>query len=167
MNSQQLEKFSKMQLPLWDKLPSLGLHLDQVIGLANGYLETLEVDPLTSTMMHNYLKQSVIMRPDDKLYGRMQLAAVIVIGCLKSVLSLDEIRRGFEVELKKNSPKKAYDNFVQAFNNEITYISQKKPRNLWIDLMEENETVSLQHSAIISMLTKKMAQDALTNLEEK
>lgn len=167
MDSKQLEDFTKMKLPEWDELPALGLHLDQVIDLANACLRPLEVDVLTPTMMHNYLKQSVIMRPDEKLYSRMQLAAVIVIGCLKSVLSLDEIRRGFEVELKKTSSKKAYNNFVQAFNDEVVRISNGDPRNLWTDLMAEDKVVSLQHSAIISMLTKKFAKDLLTDLEEK
>jgi hypothetical protein len=167
MDSKQLDDFTKMSLPKWEELPGIDLHLDQVIDLANNYLRPLEVDLLTPTMMHNYLKQSVIIRPKGKLYGQMQLAAVIVIGCLKSVLSLDEIKRGFEVELQKTSSRKAYNNFVQAFNDEVARISSNATRNLWVDLMEEPTAVSLQHSAIISMLTKKLSKDLLADLEEK
>ncbi|WP_229564691.1 DUF1836 domain-containing protein [Pediococcus pentosaceus] len=119
MDSKQLENFAKMSLPKWDELPNSELHLDQVIDLANNYLRPLEVDLLTPTMMHNYLKQAVIIRPQGKLYGRMQLAAVIIIGCLKSILSLDEIKRGFEAELKLTSSRRAYNNFVNAFNEEV------------------------------------------------
>jgi hypothetical protein len=167
MDSKQLDDFAKMSLPEWDDLPNFELHLDQVIDLANNYLRPLEVDLLTPTMMHNYLKQTVIIRPKRKLYGRMQLAAVIVIGCLKSVLSLDEIKRGFEVELKATSSRKAYNNFVGAFNDEVYRISQHGPRNLWGELLAEPAAVSLQHSAIVSMLAKKMSKDLLANLEKK
>ncbi len=97
----------------------------------------------------------------------MQLAAVIIIGCLKSILSLDEIKRGFEAELKLTSSRRAYNNFVNAFNEEVQRISQHGPRNLWNELLAETAVVSLQHSAIISMLTKKMAKDLLSDLEEK
>jgi hypothetical protein len=167
MDSKQLENFAKMSLPKWDELPNIELHLDQVIDLANNYLRPLEVDLLTPTMMHNYLKQAVIIRPQGKLYGRMQLAAVIIIGCLKSILSLYEIKRGFEAELKLTSSRRAYNNFVNAFNEEVQRISQHGPRNLWNELLAETAVVSLQHSAIISMLTKKMAKDLLSDLEEK
>ena len=83
-------------MPAWTEIPDLGLYMDQVITFTQRSYAPLYGDDaaklLTSSMVNNYVKAGLIARPVGKKYGREQLAAILMIVQLKSVLSMDMIR---------------------------------------------------------------------------
>lgn len=80
----------------WERIPDLGLYMDQVItfitrmcsplygGATEGYL--------SSSMINNYVKSKLIPRPEGKKYNREQIALLTMIVALKQVASMEDIR---------------------------------------------------------------------------
>ena len=80
----------------WERIPDLGLYMDQVItfitrmcaplngGATDGYL--------TPSMINNYVKSKLIPRPEGKKYNREQIALLTMIVALKQVASMEDIR---------------------------------------------------------------------------
>ena len=56
-------KLSKIQLDAWDELPEMDLYVDQVVSFINDHLAGINVDPLTKSMVNNYVKKGAIMAP--------------------------------------------------------------------------------------------------------
>ena len=85
----------------WEAIPDLGLYMDQVVtyvatALAPLYGEEPK-DLLTSSMVNNYVKQSLLPRPQGKKYYREHLAMLLMITSLKRTMAMDEIKRLFDV----------------------------------------------------------------------
>jgi len=83
----------------WDKLPDLGLYMDQVITFLERHLACLHPcrgpkdRVLTPAMINNYVKQRVIPRPNGKKYDREHMAALLMVCALKQVLPIDAVTR--------------------------------------------------------------------------
>lgn len=81
----------------WERLPDLGLYMDQVITFLERQLACLHPDcgreerVLTPAMINNYVKQCVIPRPNGKKYDREHLAALLMVCALKQVLPIDAV----------------------------------------------------------------------------
>uniref|UniRef100_UPI003A952E65 DUF1836 domain-containing protein n=1 Tax=Hominenteromicrobium sp. TaxID=3073581 RepID=UPI003A952E65 len=74
----------------WEAIPDLGLYMDQVVtyvatALAPLYGEEPK-DLLTSSMVNNYVKQSLLPRPQGKKYYREHLAMLLMITSLKRTM---------------------------------------------------------------------------------
>ena len=79
----------------WERIPDLGLYMDQVItfitrmcaplygGTTEGYL--------SASMINNYVKSKLIPRPEGKKYSREQIALLTMIVALKQVASMEDI----------------------------------------------------------------------------
>ncbi|MCI5812518.1 MAG: DUF1836 domain-containing protein [Limosilactobacillus coleohominis] len=109
-------KLSKIQLDAWDELPEMDLYVDQVVSFINDHLAGLNVDPLTKSMVNNYVKKSAIMAPIKKKYSAPQIAALFGIVLLKNIYSLDGIKKGIDQLTINNYPKVVYNRFVELFN---------------------------------------------------
>ncbi|KGO32123.1 hypothetical protein Q757_02890, partial [Oenococcus alcoholitolerans] len=103
--------------PEWDQLPNFDIYLDQLLDITNQYIYPITGEKITKTMMHNYTKAEVIMRPDNKKYGRIHLAGAIIVSLLKSVFSLEMIKSGFKLELDHGPSQQVYDFFIKTFND--------------------------------------------------
>ena len=79
----------------WDKLPDIKLYMDQVttfLGEKLSFYECGEYDKLlSSSMINNYVKNGLIEHPEKKKYNKEQIARLIIICILKSVLSIHDI----------------------------------------------------------------------------
>ena len=79
----------------YDKLPDIKLYMDQVITLLGeklSFYECGEYDKLlSSSMINNYVKNGLIDHPEKKKYNKEQIATLIIICILKSVLSIQDI----------------------------------------------------------------------------
>lgn len=84
-----------LHLPRWEELPDFNLYMDQVLSLLNGWLEPLNFEKdkgiLTSGMINNYVKNSIVKAPVKKHYKRYHLAYLLVVACMKRCFSLSEI----------------------------------------------------------------------------
>ena len=108
----------QIRLPMWEELPAFSLHLDQLLDLTNEYLEPIIGDKITKTMLHNYFKAKILVPPVKKKYQRTQLAGAIVVGLLKNIFTLNEVKAGLITLLGNGTPKTGYNNFVIMFNEQ-------------------------------------------------
>ncbi|MBQ1211654.1 MAG: DUF1836 domain-containing protein [Clostridia bacterium] len=100
---------------VWDRLPELKLYMDQVLTLLEKELAVASEDgdnPVTSSMINNYVKDGVLPRPEKKKYGREHLAYLYIICMLKSQLPLPQIARLLEM-LSPEEPSALYDDFIR------------------------------------------------------
>ena len=85
------------RLPEWDRLPDLGLYMEQVTVLMRQYLDYLppelkEEQFITASTINNYVRMKIMPEPRRKRYYRIHLAYLIVILTLKQSLSITMIR---------------------------------------------------------------------------
>ena len=106
-----LELINELQLSDEIKLsdiPDLDLYIGQVeTFLSNklGHLKRSDQDKiLTSTMINNYTKDNLLMRPTKgKQYSKQHVILMILLYYLKQILSLDDIGKVFKNVLKDMS----------------------------------------------------------------
>lgn len=118
----QMEKLLAVQLPRYEELPTIGLYKDQVLELVNGYLGAFYAaeNPMTDTMVNNYVKLKVIPAPVKKRYNRFQLAQLLMTCLLKKVLSIAEIRELLRLYPEEEALQEAYDRFCQELEEVIS-----------------------------------------------
>ena len=107
---------SGMHFPKWEELPSLGLYVDQVAAVINEYLTSLGMEPLTKSMINNYVKKKTIQAPIKKKYAVNQIVDLLLIGFFKNTFTINDIRQGILQITAKDYPKQAYDRFVEVLN---------------------------------------------------
>lgn len=86
-----LASYSQASVEAWDRLPTIGLYMDQVTSYVNGQLSPFSFSGeggLTSSMVNNYVKLSYLDRPENKKYSREQIAALYMLCSLKQVLPI-------------------------------------------------------------------------------
>lgn len=66
-------------------------------------------------MVNNYVKNGNIKEPVNKKYYRDLIAQLLAIIIFKKTLSIDEISKSIEIELKSFVISELYDNFVEIF----------------------------------------------------
>jgi len=85
------------------RLPEIGLYMDQLTTVIDerlrGYKrsEVGKKPVLTKTMINNYTKDGVLPPPERKKYGREQIALLVLIYHLKSVITIQDISAIFDV----------------------------------------------------------------------
>ena len=101
------------KLPRWKDLPDFDIYMDQVIFYINQELSPLffEEKVITSNMVNNYVKNSIVKPPIKKHYKRYHLAFLIVVCILKRCYSLAEISKLIEIQndMEHSDLEKAYD----------------------------------------------------------
>lgn len=107
---------SRMHFPKWEELPSLGLYVDQVAAVINEYLTSLGMEPLTKSMINNYVKKKTIQAPIKKKYAVNQIVDLLLIGFFKNTFTINDIRQGILQVTTKDYPKQAYNRFVEVLN---------------------------------------------------
>lgn len=62
------------RLSRYQEIPTVGLYLEQTTKYISQYLDPLEENCITSSMIANYVKKGLIANPVKKQYGREQIA---------------------------------------------------------------------------------------------
>ncbi|MGN0298971.1 MAG: DUF1836 domain-containing protein [Lachnospiraceae bacterium] len=137
------EEIADFHLPRYQEIPEVGLFLDQIVRLINSYLEPLGKLELTPSMVSNYVKHKLIEPPVKKQYQRDQIAYLIFMAMAKTVLSLEEIRRLFELQKESYTSEVAYNYLCEEFENVLQYTFGNK------DSLEE---VGVTHTQIKTLL---------------
>lgn len=107
---------SRMKFPKWEELPGLGLYVDQVAAVINEYLTSLGMEPLTKSMINNYVKKKTIQAPIKKKYAVNQIVDLLLIGFFKNAFAIKDIRQAISQITANDYPKQAYDRFVEILN---------------------------------------------------
>lgn len=120
-------QLTTVSFPKWKELPTLGLYVDQVVTVVNEQLATLEVEPLTKSMVNNYVKKKVIQAPVKKKYAVNQVVDLLLICFFKVSFPIDSIRKGIAQVTIKTYPQRAYDSFVDLLSAKLA--GQPVPQN--------------------------------------
>ena len=79
----------------WDRLPDIGLYMDQVLTYIERELGTLKGPDgeriATPSMINNYAKAGIIPRTEGKKYSRQHMAILLSAFTLKRVLSVQDM----------------------------------------------------------------------------
>ena len=140
------------RLPRYREIPDVGLYLDQTVKYINRYLEPLGCMEITSSMVSNYVKKGYISNPVRKQYDADQIAYLFFITVAKSVLSMENIARLFEMQKSAYTAEVAYDFFCMELENMLQYTFGLKAQ---LDLVgtpeEQTEAKTMLRSTIIAV----------------
>lgn len=105
---------SSRLLPRWEELPDLELYMDQLLGLTERWLGAFpgtDSKGLTASMVNNYVKLGLVRAPVKKRYSRDQLATLLMVCLLKSVLPIASIRTLLDRALAEQELSAFYNGF--------------------------------------------------------
>ena len=160
--SDKYEQLKDLKLPRWHELPDFDIYMDQVIIYINQRLSALEITesdkPITSTMVNNYVKNSIVKPPIKKHYKRYHLAFLIVVTILKRVYSLSEISKMLEIqrEMEGSDLESAYDTFGEYFESALKEILTLERRSA-SDMQKDNYLILLTN--VIDSVVLKIYTD--------
>lgn len=90
-----LDYLNRQELLSWERLPDIGLYMDQVLTLMDRQLSMYKREGegklLTQPMINNYTKDGLLPRATDKKYAQGHLALLSVLCSLKPVLSMSDV----------------------------------------------------------------------------
>ena len=109
------------RLPRYQEIPDVGLYLEQTIKYINQHISRLDFDPLTGTMVRNYVKQGLITNPVNKQYSSNQIAHLMAIAILKQVTALEHIQQLFSIQKDTYVDQVAYDYFCEELENVLYF----------------------------------------------
>jgi hypothetical protein len=144
-------------LPRYHEIPDVGLYLHQVVGYINEYLEPFTDMAITESMVSNYVKQHLIDSPKKKLYNQEQIACLLSISIIKSVLSLDDVRHLLDIQRKSYPSHIAYDYFCNEFENILQYVFGVK--NTVENIGSDSNDVKILFRNVIITATHKIYLD--------
>ena len=141
------------RLPRYQEIPDMGLYLEQTAKYISEFLGPLEEGCLTPSMISNYVKKGLIDNPVKKQYSRDQIAYLIFIAIVKSVMSLDGLINFIALQKRTYSLQKAYDYFCRQFENTLLFTAEAKDT---LDIVGEDTTDEkrLLFSCIVAVTQK-------------
>ena len=120
---------NEQKLPIWNELPDLDLYMDQVLILINRYNNIFnavgQATTVTPPMINNYVKQKTIPAPNNKKYGRIHLAYLIMVCTLKQALNISTIEKMIPFGLSEKEVEVIYNSFVHNQQKAFSYVSEQ------------------------------------------
>lgn len=105
--------------PRWADFPSVGLYMDQVTELINGYLSKIpafsKTSEITGSMINNYVKSAIMPAPVKKRYSKKHLAYIMVICTLKQTFNIPTIKELLQETFGAEDIEKNYDLYASDF----------------------------------------------------
>ena len=147
MKKELADSIKLFHLPRYAELSDVGLYLEQTTKYINQCLAPLGCVEITSSMISNYVKKGLVANPVKKQYFRGQIAHLICITLLKSVLSLENINDLFLRQKQVYTDETAYDYFCMELENILFF---------QFGLKDEVENIG-----VTSSLEKEMLQSAI------
>ena len=154
------------RLPEYEEITNVGLYLDQVTRYINEYMFPLGDDmAITSSMVSNYVKRGLVSNPVHKQYSRDQIATLIAITMVKSLLSLDHISLLVQINRDYNESLNAYNYFRDELNRAFLQVFGIEKQSE----IDKNETTDLQqliHRLAIAVAHKIYLQISFTAISQ-
>ena len=113
------EAMKTFRLPRYDQLPDMGLYLEQITKYINQCLAPLGCIEVTGSMIRNYVKMGLVNNPTQKQYHADQIAHLICVTLLKTVLPLEHVSRMFAMQRRIYTDETAYDYFCMELENNL------------------------------------------------
>ena len=118
-----------LTLPHYQTLPTIGLYMDQVLGMVEQYTSSFVDQPITKSMVNSYVKKGVIEKPTGKKYSQTQLAEIILIVLYKPIFSLPVISKVLSQARSANEVAQIFDIVVDHFNAQLRKVTEQSPQN--------------------------------------
>ena len=155
----------------WDQLPEIYLYMDQVLTYLNRQLALYDgtANPLTASMINNYVKDGVLERPQKKKYSRDHLALLMIICMLKPILPIQDISSLLGISLETGTKHDLYEKLCHVQENAFSDVCRRVLDAVPAgdaDLLELALELSVEANArrsaaeqILRSLTQKAEQD--------
>lgn len=123
--SETLDELKNMEadfvFPRWADFPSVGLYMDQVTELVNGYLTKVPAfsdgSGITGSMINNYVKSEIMPSPVKKRYSKVHLAYIMIICTLKQTFNIATIKQILAAVFGEADIAAQYDLYAADFEN--------------------------------------------------
>lgn len=183
-----LERHTGQKQTAWDRIPDIGLYMDQVVTFLErqlyAYQRNSDDKIVTPSMINNYTKDRVIPRAESKKYSREHIALLTVICSLKKVLSMPDLAdllKDFTVD-DSETIERFYARFCQVQEQAVARTSEivKKRveeaegengkeilRNLALQLAAEAQTRCIAAEQILNILDRTEKAGKLEKAEKK
>ena len=169
----------------WDKLPDIGLYMDQVQTYIERQLSLFTKKDkdklLTPAMINNYIKDSLIPRAESKKYSQTHVSLLIMIATLKQVLSMQDLKHLISDCRTAQQAEELYSHYLAGQKNDLVRTSAEVLdritaenlendqmheflRRLALDLSVEARNRILMSEKIIEFLSESKIQE---NNEDK
>ena len=148
MNQEHKEQLAlamcSLRLPRYHEIPNVGFYLEQTVKYINECLAPILEEAITTSMVSNYVKRDLVDNPQKKQYGREQVAYLIFIAVVKTVLSMEDIRLLINVQKRTYSAQVAYDYFCSELENVLAYTLGQKAEldEIGVENTEEKEMLN-------------------------
>lgn len=150
MKQAMAETMKTFRLPRYGQLPNMGLYLEQTTKYINQCLAPLGCVEVTSSMIRNYVKMGLVNHPAHKQYFADQIAHLICVTILKTVLPLEHISKLFERQKSVYSDPTAYDYFCMELEN-ILYFRFAVTQDVEVIGVTSSVEKEMLRSAIIAV----------------
>ena len=144
------------RLPRYEEIPNVGLYLEQTTTYLAEYLSPLRDVTITASMISNYVKMGLVASPIKKRYSREQIAYLLFIAVIKTVLSMDDIRLFLELQRRTYDCPVAYEYFRSELENVLRYVFGIKDEvdNVGVDSTDEkimlrNTIITVAHKVYV------------------
>lgn len=137
-------------MPRYEEIPNVGFYLDQTVQYINQCIEPLGCQAVTASMIRNYVKQGMYVKPVKKQYYAEQIVHLIVITIMKNVLSIENIQKLFHMQKGVYTDQVAYDYFCSELENMLLFIFGVKETVDDVGVTVSDEKMMLR-GAIISV----------------
>ncbi len=153
-------------LPRYDQIPDVGLYLEQTTKYISGYLNVLQENCLTGSMVSNYVKMGLLRNPVKKQYGREQIAYLFFIALAKNVLSLEHLALFIRVQQRTYPLELAYNYFCMELENILQYVMELKeqPDDVGTETTDEKfmlrkTIVAIAHKLYLEQYFSRISQE--------
>ncbi len=114
-----IDEISSLEIIEMSQIPDIPLYMDQITTFFEDKLKSTKRNDedkiLTKTMINNYTKSELLNPPIKKKYSKEHILLLILIYHLKSILSINDIKK--ILENFKNSTELLYSNFIEIQKN--------------------------------------------------
>ncbi len=145
-----LEDVEKYSQPSFDSLPEIELYMDQIITYLDKQLKIFTISSLdkqiTSSMINNYVKGSVIDTPVGKKYSKIHLAKILEVNSLKRIFSIAEIKQILDNQYSSEDDVENYDFFKEE--SKTSFQEAINDAFSQLDHIEDNDINALNNLAL-------------------
>jgi len=138
----------RFRLPRYHEIPDVGLYLEQITKYINDCLSPLMQAEMTGSMISNYVKKGLIASPVKKQYCREQIAYLMYIAVVKSVLPMEDIRLMVGIQKNTYSSEIAYNYFCTELENVLQYVFERRSELGVVGQDSTDEKIMLRNTII-------------------
>lgn len=107
----------------WETLPDIELYMDQVVSYLPRQSVGGKVPSMTSAMINNYVKDSLLPRACGKRYHKEHLIYLTAIGLLKNVLTVRDMKLLLDSEIREGEESAFYEKFLKGIDEAFEQVN--------------------------------------------